>query len=351
MDCIFICVFTNPKFLELLNILLESIYTYGNYTQDILIYTTTVFAGSIQLSTFMRPNIRFEICNTYDTIEKACFARLDLFSLASVSQYSRILYLDSDIVVKAPLSRVFDCATEDILYAVEEGVVGWSDHWGQTLFTETEHNLLDSKGFNSGVLLFNNCDAIRTLFEEINADRIARPMKLNCPDQAYIVYHAVRRGVYDTQRLKTVSVNNDMNEYSNKVIHHFPGGPGTTQHKLPKMKLFLQALKRKAPSEKTLYKESSAPNTITGKSFSWENTQIIFTDMNTVAISNGATGKYASLDLHSVVLRLNDYTYRISFNNDYTEFITTCYTTNYKVLSKQIVSAPSFKRFGLMLTK
>lgn len=354
MDCVFICVFTNPEFIVMLNMLLESIATYGNYTQDILIYTSSVFAATIQGSTIMRPNIRFEICDTYDTIEKACCARLDWFLFASISKYSRVLYLDTDIIVKADLSRVFDCATEDVLYAVEEGVVGWSDDWGAVLFTESESAHLEKSGFNSGVLLFRNCDGIRTLFAEINADRIKRPMHLHCHDQAYIVYHAVRGGIYDNQILKTVSVNNDMNEYSNKVIHHFPGGPGTTKGKIPKMRTFLSALHR-ATAEHTIipYRKSPDVSAIVGCVFSWKNTRIAFTDADVFIFANTIQGKYGMLDSRSVVLRIYGYTYRIEFDANYTGFQATCYSVAYGVSGTRIVpplprEQVAFKRLGLL---
>ena len=38
-------------------------------------------------------------------------------------------------------------------------------------------------------------------------------------------------------------VNNDDNMYSNKVIHHFPGGPGIYQHKIDTMTIFLNNIK------------------------------------------------------------------------------------------------------------
>jgi hypothetical protein len=38
--------------------------------------------------------------------------------------------------------------------------------------------------------------------------------------------------LYDNKILKSLVVNNDYNIYSNKIIHHFPGGPGVYQHKI-----------------------------------------------------------------------------------------------------------------------
>lgn len=38
-------------------------------------------------------------------------------------------------------------------------------------------------------------------------------------------------------------VNNDDNIHSNKVIHHFPGGPSIYHHKIDTMTIFLNNIK------------------------------------------------------------------------------------------------------------
>ena len=45
-------------------------------------------------------------------------------------------------------------------------------------------------------------------------------------DQPHIVYNAFKYDLYNNILLKEFVVNNDHNIYSDKVIHHFPGGPG-----------------------------------------------------------------------------------------------------------------------------
>ena len=43
--------------------------------------------------------------------------------------------------------------------------------------------------------------------------------------------------------LKSLVVNNDKNIHSDKVIHHFPGGPGVYHHKIVIMTNFLNNIK------------------------------------------------------------------------------------------------------------
>ena len=92
MNCIFCCVFNQEKYIDMFFLLLESIFIYGVevYT-NILVYTSTPFMNIIKQShLFNNDKIIFEINDTYDNIDKACKARLDLFNLHSIMNYNKI---------------------------------------------------------------------------------------------------------------------------------------------------------------------------------------------------------------------------------------------------------------------
>jgi hypothetical protein len=247
MNCIFICVFNQEKYIDMFLLLLESILLYGNldYYTNILVYTSTKFMNIIkQHRLFNNEKIKFEINDTYDNIDKACKARLDLFNLKSITNYNKILYLDTDILVKDDINKVFDVCKKDVLYVLEEGVIDSdTDYWGKTLFGNEINNYKDKSAFTSGILLFNNCKNIKNLFIRINEDIIKRPYNFSCYDQPYIVYNAFKYNLYDNKIIQKVAVNNDINIYSDKVIHHFPGGPGFYEHKIDAMTIFLNKLK------------------------------------------------------------------------------------------------------------
>jgi lipopolysaccharide biosynthesis glycosyltransferase len=235
-------------------LLLESIITYGNLDENtnIFVYTSTSFMNIIKQShLFNETKIIFEINDTYDSVEKACRARLDLFKLPSVKNYDKILYLDTDILVKDDINKVFNVCKEDILYVLEEGELEYHSEysnqwWGSRLFEEDELNRYDDKSaFTSGMLLFNNCEKIKDLFDKINEDIIRRPSSLAGIDQPYIIYNAFKYNLFNNKILKAHVVNNDFNIHSDKVVHHFPGGPGVYHHKIDSMTTFLNKLKNK----------------------------------------------------------------------------------------------------------
>jgi hypothetical protein len=200
----------------------------------------------IKKSHLFNEKIKFEINDTYNNIDRACKARLDLFNLPSTINYNKILYLDTDIIIKDNINKVFDVCEQDILYVLEEEggkIDSDTDFWGKTLFGNEINNYNDKSAFTSGILLFNNCEKIKDLFIKINEDIINRPYYFCCCDQPYIVYNAFKYNLYNNKILKSLAVNNDNNIDSDKIIHHFPGGPGAYQHKINNMTNFLNNIK------------------------------------------------------------------------------------------------------------
>ena len=247
MNCIFICIFNQEKYIDMFYLLLESIFISGNLDNNtnILVYTSTNFMNIIKQShLFSDEKIKFEINDTYNDIDKACKSRLDLFNLPSIINYDKILYLDTDILVKDNINKVFDLCKENLLYVLEEGEINNdNDYWGKTLFNNEIDNYNDKSAFTSGILLFNNCENIKDLFNKINEDIINRPYTFDCFDQPYIVYNAFKYNIYNNKVLKLFVVNNDDNIYSDKVIHHFPEGPGNYQAKIKQMTIFMNSMK------------------------------------------------------------------------------------------------------------
>lgn len=242
MNCIFVCVFNQEKYVDMFFLLLESILIYGNLDDNIhiLVYTSTPFMNIIKQSHLFNEKIKFEINDTYTDIKKACRSRYNIFNLPSVVNYNKILYLDTDILVKDDINKVFNVCEEDILYVLEEGVIN-DNNWGKSLFGNEINNYKDKTAFTSGILLFNNCEKIRDLFNK--TIDIFDITKFILNDQPYIVYNAFKYNLYNNKILKSLAVNNDKNIHSDKVIHHFPGGPGVYHNKINYMTIFLNNIK------------------------------------------------------------------------------------------------------------
>ena len=243
---IFVCVFHQHQFIDLLNLQLESIYLYGKLDDDtkILIYTSSEFMNIIKSSHIYSEKLLFEINDNINTVDLACKSRLNLFNLDTVNSFDRILYLDTDILATKELNSIFEIVDSDILYALEEGNLNWNQpYWGNSYFSQEElDSLQDKSAFSSGILLFNNCGIIKDLFEKIK-NHADEDNNQGFTDQAYIVYNAISNKLYDNKKLSLYSELSYNGETAYKNLVHFCGGPGTYIHKLEKMQNIFNIMK------------------------------------------------------------------------------------------------------------
>jgi len=253
-NCIFTGIFKNKEYIDMFYLFLESIHISGNLNNntDILVYTSTEFMNIIKENHLYSEKIKFEINDTCNTVDKACKARLDLFDLKSISNYNKILYLDIDIIIKNDINILFDICKDEILYALEEGnlqhesvVPGHPDQYfdqhGRHFFTDQEvNNMKDPTAFTSGIMLFKNCDQIKTLFNNIKKHIASSPagFTFSTWDQPYIVYNAFKYKLFNNKFLKPFCSNGPDAGHGNKIIHHFCGNP-----KIDRMNSFLNTIK------------------------------------------------------------------------------------------------------------
>lgn len=241
-NLIFVCVFNQYQYVEMLYLLLESIYFSGKLDSNtkILIYTSTPFKHMIKQSDLNSDLLIFHTNDTYTTLDSACKARLDLFNIPCVKNFKKILYLDTDILIIKDINPIFDLLREDKMYAVQEGNIadgrGW---WGLTLFQNEINNYEDKYAFSSGILLFNNSNSIIELFDNIKKDIEDRPQGTNFHDQPYFVYNAFKYDMINKRTLLPTCGINEDSVFSSKTILHFAGCPGVYMKKIPRMRNFL----------------------------------------------------------------------------------------------------------------
>ena len=194
-------------------------------------------------------------CLDLQTMFEAGFSRLFIFLYPDISSYSKILYLDCDILITNSLSHVFDLSLSNKIYALREGNTN-HDFYGRMFFvndptcircTSYPPSLHQGgrKAFSSGILLFNNVPVINSLFKQILL-HIKQHIRNNLPipvclDQPFIVYHAVKNNLYDNTKLIDLAVNNPK-KWNSETISHFPGSPGYYESKIVKMSNFIHSM-------------------------------------------------------------------------------------------------------------
>jgi len=243
MNLIYMCVFHQESYIQLLKLLIHSIAIKANIhpgTTHILIYTSAAFQPLIvkELADYTSLPIHYTLMDI-DTIMKASCCKLNIFQYDKIHIYDKILYLDTDVLVNGDVNVLFN---QDIsperLHALEEGeLVG--DYWGGQFFDKATTSPT-TRAFSAGVFYLRNSEPMRTLFAAILAhiqDYVyekgnAAPV---CLDQPFLVYNAVQQNKYDNQLMKTYLENNPSTVSSEKIIYHFPGGPGHFETKFAKM--------------------------------------------------------------------------------------------------------------------
>jgi hypothetical protein len=239
------CVFHNVSFIDLLKILITSISEKGNFnkeTTDILIITSPSFKPLIQkeLESFDFP-FYYYLLDLHTLFEAGC-ARLNIFKYENIHKYDTIFYLDTDILINSDLNVILNLElSSEKIYTLEEGRIG-NRFWGIEFFDFKIHSR-DTTAFTSGILLFKNSDCMKSLFDSIQShinDYIYRQKQKipRCLDQPFIVYNAISQNKYDNQLLKKYAENNPAIVSSEKIVYHFPGGPGDYVSKSAKMVSF-----------------------------------------------------------------------------------------------------------------
>lgn len=244
MNLIYMCVFHQESYIQLLKLLIHSISVKANIhpeTTHILLYTSAAFQPLIEkeLADYTSLPIRY-ILMEIDTLMKASCCKLNIFQYDQIHIYDKILYLDTDVLVNGDVNGLFrvDISPEK-LYALEEGeLVG--DYWGGQFFDKATTSPT-TRAFSAGVFYFRNSESMRTLFAAVLAhiqDYVYekgnhRPV---CLDQPFLVYNAVQQNKYDNQLMKTYLENNPSTISPERIIYHFPGGPGDFSSKHAKMR-------------------------------------------------------------------------------------------------------------------
>jgi lipopolysaccharide biosynthesis glycosyltransferase len=246
-NLLYFSVFYNTDYILLLQEVCRSIDRCGGVdaNTDILILTHPTYQSEIE-NAAKESNLAVQFFFIeFNSLFHSAMARLFLYEWAPIWNYDKILYLETDILINGVLSRMFELPIEyGKLYTREEGTIG-NPFWGGDLFDFSTWDR-EMPGFTSGVLLFRNTTEIQDLFrsviEHIHNDCFIKKTRVpDCLEQPYLIYNAYMQNKYDTQLLKEYVVNNAEGP-ENKIIYHFPGGPGGFVSKYTKMLEFLKKL-------------------------------------------------------------------------------------------------------------
>jgi lipopolysaccharide biosynthesis glycosyltransferase len=329
MNLIYICVFHNESYINLLELLINSIYLKSNIdptTTHILLITSPSFQPIIKnsLEKFNLP-IYYYILNLHGLFEAGC-ARLKIFKYENIDKYDKILYLDTDILLNSDVNTLFNInISDDKLYTLEEGRISVGNYYGSKFFDFSKINR-HLPAFTTGILFFKNSNIIKNLFKTIElhiTDYVY--IKKNSPpthlDQPFIVYNAITQQKYDNQLMKQFFENNPKIVTKEKIIYHFPGHPGSYNSKIAKMMDFWSKIDSTEFIPSRLSQEINNTKILEGKTYSWVNRSITF--LKNGQMNAFGKGNYKQIEPYTFQANFGNRKHILKFNNDHTEFIST----------------------------
>jgi len=321
-NLIYACVFRSKEYITLFEYLAKSIALYGEVPEDVdfIVITQPDFEEDILRAASGISRVSTRLL-TVDSVFESSRAKLHIFNY-DLSEYTKILYLDTDIVVNEPIGRLFSIDIDPAkLYGLQEGTISHA-HWGgdTPLFDLTKIDG-NTSAFCAGVLLFCNSVQMKELFAEINAhinlDIYEKKIPIpGCLEQPYINYGAIMKGAYDNQLLRPYVMNNPIHIQNGISIYHFPGGPGWYWKKLPAIKIFFRSMQGTRELSPRLM----------GKTYHWgledqENT-ITFQPGNLVTYFGEVrnAGPYQILNENTVEILFGGWYHILVFNDSLTAF-------------------------------
>ncbi len=329
-NLLYFCVFHNKEYAEFLKSLLISLKYYSTLdTIDILVYTSDEFEPYIKsCSNDLNIPITIKIAKYNSTHEAAC-ARLYIFDYENIDQYSKILYLDTDILVQGDLTTLFTLELDDILYAKRENVIG-REQSGGTFF---DFDTIDrnTPAINSGVLLFNNSKTIRSLFDEVKTHivemRNSGERMPHCMDQPFINYHFVKNNKYNHTLLE-----------SQVTLYSFEGSLPTQgilahfieSNKHPRILRHLKNILNTFPVN------SSITNSVIGKKYNWNSGFIKFENNNSL-LTYWGKGTYTLFDEYTFNVTWNGYSHIFKLNSTYDTYISVN-INSYEIICGSIIT-------------
>ena len=319
-NLLYFCVFYNNNYFKLLNLLLTSLKFYSKINSfDILILTNETMREEVkELSKKLKININIQTFD-FKTIFQAACARLFIFDYPEIDNYEKILYIDTDIIIKKNISIIFDLEIDNLLYALEQGTIN-SLNFGKQFFNFDKINP-NTTGINSGTLLFKNCQEIRNLFSRmighINAFADSKVTTPYTMDQPFINYHAISSNMYDNKLLNPyISLYEDtdtVTNYDTSIICHFSYPIGNFNHKYDRMKNFLAKILESSVN-KTVNLEK-----INAKKYTWHAGFIYLKDAT--LLTAWGPGKFRILDDNKYLVSWAGFTHIIRMNEDNTEYM------------------------------
>lgn len=237
MQLVYYNIGKDLKYLDLLSLSIESLRKFGNYTGDILVIADTVTCDAVK--ELKEVTAVMQVDKAVESYQ-AALNKLKIYKYQDISKYTKILYLDMDILVQHEVQPMFN-RIDKISVGAEVSLMCDDGWFGSYLMTEPQiarckrNNI---RGINSGTIgidinyLSHMKHMEAALANDPRINRYAEQATVN----HYLLCHS---NIYDTRFNPYICLFVDLKNYQlnkDKTILHFCGGIGEYDRKIKHMR-------------------------------------------------------------------------------------------------------------------
>ena len=256
--------------------------------------------------------------------ESSC-ARLYIYDYEHVTQYEKLMYIDTDITVQGNLATLFGLDIGDKICALSEGTIEHEYHGGWFFdFATIDKN---TPGMNAGIMLFRNTAAIRAIFaaarNHIETRRACGEYMPACLDQPFMNYHIIKANKQNTDLLKHYAMiycydpPPPPSAPTTVALCHFVWPLGNASHKRDRMVKHMDHVFAKYRAIFDVSGVDESP--LLGQSFGWSSGTVTFESEGRLR-TPWTMGTYKWLDATTVEASWSIYSHILRFNPTYTSF-------------------------------
>lgn len=243
MQLIYYTIGKDVKYLDLLSLSIESLRKYGNYTGDILVIADSATQEAVKTLkdvTSIMPVAK--VVKGY----QASINKLKIYNYPAIHNYTKILYLDMDILIQQDIQPMFD-KIEKISVGVEAPLMCNSPWYGSYLLNKNQTARCRKnkiRGINAGTIGFDI--AYLNHIQNIENSLVNDPRIHQYAEQAsvnrYLLSHS---NIYDTRFNPNIFIPANIDGYllnKDKTVLHFCGGIGNYDKKINQMREYYKRI-------------------------------------------------------------------------------------------------------------
>jgi len=245
-DLIYYTVSGDIDYLNLLNISIESLTTFGKYKGDILLICDRVIKDNITID---YPNLKFMIVDEVDK-DLSSGNKLRIYEYENLSYYDNILFLDSDILIINDIYLVFKesklikdkfIVSSETGFIFHEKFITNNGYAGELLTEDQKLIYKDIPCISAGCFLFRNNKENIEILKEIY-EMCSNGKRLDLYEQPYFNYVLLLKNKFIHNLQPYISHVALIDK--EKVIIHYCGDDGGFQSKFKFKSMVYNSMKR-----------------------------------------------------------------------------------------------------------